>query len=145
MKRYALPLVLGLLPGLAAAAAMYRWVDQNGVVQYTQTPPPGLQADKVAPAPPPSANPGIDAVRELNQNAAKTREEKAKKEAEATQQKAGREDLCKRAQERVAFMETRSPTRVATKNADGSTRRLTVEEYDKDLGEARTVVSKNCS
>jgi hypothetical protein len=138
-------LALLLLPlPLAVAAEMYRWVDDKGQVHYTQTPPPGLQADKLRPAPPPGANPGMDAVRSRNEASAKAREEQQKKDAAAALEKAGREDLCRRAQERVAFMETRPAYRVAAKNEDGSTRRMTPQEYDKTLTDARKVVSENC-
>ena len=36
------PILTGMLlaAGVAAAAEMYRWVDQNGRVQYSDTPPP---------------------------------------------------------------------------------------------------------
>ncbi len=45
MKR-ALLLCLFLLPTvMASAAGVYRWVDENGTVHYTQTPPP--KADRV--------------------------------------------------------------------------------------------------
>jgi hypothetical protein len=136
-------LALCLLP-LAAAAQMYRWVDDKGQVHYTQTPPPDRDAESVKPAPPPSANPGMDAVRNLNQASDKARAEQAKKDAEAALKKAGREDLCQRARERVAFMESRPAYRVAAKNEDGSVRRMTPEEHDKTLADARKVAAENC-
>jgi hypothetical protein len=51
-------LALAVLTALAAGvvhAQMYKWVDENGRVQYTQTPPPGkkaevIQSQKKAPA-----------------------------------------------------------------------------------------------
>jgi hypothetical protein len=48
---YFLPLVL-LLSSPSFAA--YKWVDAEGNVQYTQTPPPGVNSSKVTPPPPPS-------------------------------------------------------------------------------------------
>ncbi|MEN9848024.1 MAG: hypothetical protein RL368_764 [Pseudomonadota bacterium] len=48
---YLLPLTLLLSSPTFAA---YKWVDAEGNVQYTQTPPPGMNSSKVTPPPPPS-------------------------------------------------------------------------------------------
>ncbi|MDD2815902.1 MAG: DUF4124 domain-containing protein [Thiotrichaceae bacterium] len=54
---YLLPLVF-LLSNSAFAA--YKWVDAEGNVQYTQTPPPGMNSSKVTP-PPASSIPAPEA------------------------------------------------------------------------------------
>lgn len=41
------------LAGGNAWAAMYKWVDDQGNVQYSQTPPPDRQAQTLKPPPPP--------------------------------------------------------------------------------------------
>ena len=52
MRRLALA-VLGVVAVCGAQAQMYKWVDENGRVQYTQTPPPpGRQAQEVKVRPP---------------------------------------------------------------------------------------------
>jgi hypothetical protein len=48
---YLLPLALLLS---APTFAAYKWVDAEGNVQYTQTPPPGMNSSKVTPPPAPS-------------------------------------------------------------------------------------------
>jgi hypothetical protein len=49
MRRLAV-VVLGVLAACGAHAQMYRWVDENGRVQYTQTPPPpGRQGQEIKP------------------------------------------------------------------------------------------------
>jgi len=57
-----LTLLAGLL--LVAAtplyAAIYKWVDDNGVTHYTQQPPPGGDAIQINPAVPPSSDQGTD-------------------------------------------------------------------------------------
>jgi hypothetical protein len=40
------------LTGTSAWAAMYKWVDAQGNVQYTQTPPPNQNAQVIKPPPP---------------------------------------------------------------------------------------------
>jgi hypothetical protein len=48
-------LMLALGTGLAAADQVYKWVDDQGHVHFSQTPPPGtkVQAQSVTVAPPP--------------------------------------------------------------------------------------------
>jgi hypothetical protein len=58
--RLAFMLMAGLCAAGAAHAQMYKWVDENGRTQYTQTPPPpgrSAQEVKTPPAPPRSAQP----------------------------------------------------------------------------------------
>ncbi|MBI5041562.1 MAG: DUF4124 domain-containing protein [Gammaproteobacteria bacterium] len=40
-----------------AQAAMYKWVDENGVTQYTQYPPPDRKTQVMVPPPPPAEDP----------------------------------------------------------------------------------------
>ena len=44
-------LAAALLAALPATAEMYKWVDDNGVVTYSNTPPPGKQSKKVEAVP----------------------------------------------------------------------------------------------
>jgi hypothetical protein len=49
MRRLAI-VVLGVVAACGAQAQMYKWIDENGRVQYTQTPPPpGTQAQQIKP------------------------------------------------------------------------------------------------
>jgi hypothetical protein len=45
-------LALLLLPGLAAAQAIYKWVDERGVTHFSESPPPDGKATKVEVKPP---------------------------------------------------------------------------------------------
>lgn len=57
-------LTLGLTAGGTAGAAMYKWTDAQGNVQYSQEPPPDNQYQEVAPPPPPPS--GTNADEQLN-------------------------------------------------------------------------------
>jgi hypothetical protein len=46
---------LGLLAAAAVQAQLYKWVDENGRTQYTQTPPPGKKAEQILQKKPPAA------------------------------------------------------------------------------------------
>ena len=54
---YLLPLIFLFS---SSAFAAYKWVDAEGNVQYTQTPPPGMNSSKVT-TPPPSSIPAPEA------------------------------------------------------------------------------------
>ena len=59
--RPALLIILLLTAPLSLAGGIYKWIDENGQVQYTQTPPPNIPAERMKGAPPPADDP--EAVR----------------------------------------------------------------------------------
>jgi hypothetical protein len=79
--------VMGLVLAAIAAtagAAVYKYVDANGHVVYSDQPPPGSVKSEIVKPPPPPANP--DAARELEdkQLAIKQQNKKREEEANAT-------------------------------------------------------------
>ncbi len=109
MKRLALTIGLVLMFGLPAFAQTYKWIDQNGKVQYSDTPPPSnIKSDRLripahAPdAPPPSAAKGAakdaakggpkttaeqeQAFRKRQLDSSKAEQEQEQKQAEATRE-----------------------------------------------------------
>ena len=46
--------IVAAFVALSAAAGIYKWVDEKGVTQYGETPPPGTQAREIAIQPPPA-------------------------------------------------------------------------------------------
>ncbi len=125
MKRLSLAIVLTLWLALPASAQMYKWVDENGKVQYSDKPPPGnLKTEKLRkPATAPSVpapgaakgGPAKDAAkaapktlaeqeqafRRRQQDAAKAQQEDALKQAQAHD----REENCKRAKAALAALQ----------------------------------------
>ncbi|MDZ7828747.1 MAG: DUF4124 domain-containing protein [Halofilum sp. (in: g-proteobacteria)] len=53
----ALPLLLPAVTGIASAADVYRWVDDEGVVHFTQNPPNDRDSVKLDAANPPADDP----------------------------------------------------------------------------------------
>jgi hypothetical protein len=77
-----------LFAALPAAAALYKWTDENGRTVYGDTPPPGVKAERInAATPPPDAN----AVRDM-----------AQKDAEIKKRQQEREDASAKAQKAEA-------------------------------------------
>lgn len=75
-----------LFAALPAAAALYKWTDENGRIVYGDTPPPGVKAERIYTAtPPPDAN----AVRDMAQKDAEIKKRLQEREnASAKAQKA---------------------------------------------------------
>src|SRR5258705_10804910 len=79
---------------LPAAAALYKWTDENGRVVYGDTPPAGVKADKVTAAVPP-ADP--NAIRDMASKDAQIKgREQARADDEAKAGKAQADDKAKR-------------------------------------------------
>ncbi|HEY5293739.1 MAG TPA: DUF4124 domain-containing protein [Burkholderiales bacterium] len=73
MKRFSVTIALALCVALPASAQMYKWVDADGKVQYSDKPPPSnIKAEKLhAPPPGPGAPAPSKAKGETTKGAAK--------------------------------------------------------------------------
>lgn len=84
-------IVLLLIP-FAAAAEMYRWVDAQGHVHYSQVRPAQAAAEKLAPAPPPAAEGGQSNLsryaEQLDQTRASLESRRAKQDEQAQRKQA---------------------------------------------------------
>jgi hypothetical protein len=125
MKRFSVALGLALCVALQASAQMYKWVDSDGKVQYSDKPPPsnikteklrdparaasapaasegkgGTQKD-AAKAAPKTAAEQDQAFRKRQLDAAKAQQEEAKKQAGARD----RAENCKRANAALANLQ----------------------------------------
>lgn len=130
-----------------AAAAVYKWVDEQGVTHYSQTPPSTGQAQILPPPPPPAEDPDAanrrlgelqERLKKLEEARAKAREETRKK----AEEEAARKENCRRARERLAALE---PTpRVLMRKPDGRVVRLSDEARLKELDKAREAIKKYC-
>ena len=148
MTRIALAAACALITVQAAAApAFYKWVDENGVVTYSQTPPPRQPADRIKGAPPPAEDPAearekleqqieqLDAVRESRIAA---EEEREAKRAEQQQMSAA----CEQARQRL--QQFPGSPRALIKDPDGTMRRVNDEEWAKLRQEAQNRVDELC-
>ena len=138
-------LLLGILPA-TAPAAVYKWVDENGQVQYTQTPPPGdIEATELKPPPEPADQAGtierVEAREKGLEERRESREQSAKEaadDAEYEKQKAQRCEAAKRRLEQLQYPRTNLV------DPDGTERRATEEERLEKLREAEGQVKDFC-
>ncbi|MEK7322698.1 MAG: DUF4124 domain-containing protein [Pseudomonadota bacterium] len=141
----------GLLLALGAPAAysaMYKWIDANGKVQYSQTPPPEGQFKELKPGPPPVQP--AEAQKQLQdllqkQDEVRTQRDTDKKEKEdkATEQ-ARLAVTCARAKRELALLENNPGRRIGITGDDGQMSRMTEQEREVRLAEARKIASETC-
>lgn len=136
-----------LLGPTATLAATYRWTDDQGQTVYSQIPPDdGRPYRKVgAPPPPPDPEGARRDLENLRQGLADRREDKQRSQEEqqqAAEQRTETEKNCETARQNVSTLE--SGGRRLIRMPDGSVKRLTPEEREAKLEEARRYLQNNC-
>jgi hypothetical protein len=85
-----------------AQAVLYKWVDEKGVTQYTETPPPeGKAAKKLEIAPSPPAPPANDDWRKREQESKERHLKEDQQKSQDTQKAAVRRERCLKAQREI--------------------------------------------
>ena len=141
---------LGVMFASLAAAQQYKWVDQNGKVQYGDVPPPGVKAQRLKPppggsAPAPAAKKAEKALspeaayRKRQEDAQKEREKDAQSEQEAS----AKRENCVRAQESLRTLE--SGQRIARTDSKGERYYLEDAQIAQETARARQIVKESCS
>lgn len=130
-----------------AQAAMYKWVDENGVTQYTQYPPPNRKVEVMVPPPPPAEDP--DEAQKKLEHLLQSQDEqrKAATTAEEEQTKAAdqaklRERNCQAARTNLMSLTTGGRKRVM--GADGVATYLTEEDRQARIAEAQKQIKEFC-
>jgi len=139
-------LLLLLVSGLVQAAGIKKWIDQDGVVHYGDTPPLQVQAEPVSVTRPPS-NPGKPLPRlNTDQIAEKGAAQGSAGATPAPKRKFNpKKDaklICERARKDLEVI-TRS-TRIRLKQADGNERYMTREEIEQRREKSRKLIEKYC-
>ncbi|MDM4771144.1 DUF4124 domain-containing protein [Solimonas sp. SE-A11] len=138
MRRTALALCLLLAPALAGAQA-YRWVDAQGQVHYSQTPPAQGQYGQVAPPPPsPGASPHLEAMEAVGQSPT----DKAREQRQAASAERQRQQRCEQARRQSAHMQGTGVYYSADQKGDRSY--LSPQQIDQRRAEARAAVQEHC-
>ncbi len=150
MRRYFTIIAL-LLICFDAHAGLNKWVDADGKVHYSDSPPPNVETEHVRSFigkeqtdTPVKYSPKSIAERDAEYKKAKQEKEKAMQEK--TQQDAGAEAKkrnCAAAQENLRTLE--SGSRVVTYDANGERVYLDDTARAQKLEEARTAISKSCN
>jgi hypothetical protein len=130
-----------------ATARLYKWVDENGVTQYTQTPPPKGDFSSVKPPPKPAVDPQ-QAQSEMEKRLEafqQRRDDSAKSKAEADKQAAERAEKtkkCEKARKNLTFLQTHA--RVRTTDKEGNATLLPEEKRQEKIKQANDAIKKYC-
>lgn len=131
--------------GQDAAAEIYKWVDADGNVQYTQhPPPPGIEGESIKPPPKISSDKAVKQLESQLQREQKQQERRNKaadKRREAEQERAEYARACEQARQRLN--QAQRP-RVRTANPDGSRTRLSEEDRQKIINQANKDIEEYC-
>ena len=132
---------------LPAAAATYKWLDENGRVVYGDTPPPGVKAERIDLAVPP---PNPNAVRDLaNKDAELKKRAQDRTEADTSAAKAAADDRavaerCVQARGRMATL--RNESRLYRYNEKGEQVTMDAAERERAIAETdRYMRDLNCA
>ena len=138
-----------LLCANAATAAMYKWVDEQGRVQYSQTPPPAGGFKELKPGPPPSQSPE-EAEQELKarlqrlDESQKQRDEAKKQKQEEAAQQAKRDVLCEQARKRLEMLQNHPGPRIGIVIND-QVERMSEDERQIALAGTQKVIDERCA
>lgn len=142
MKRLALAvIVLALAP--LASAQLYKWVDKDGKVHYSDQPPPA-QASKqinVAPGPATPAPSALEKDKALDKNRSEARDA-AKKAEDAERIAKQKQEECDRARSFLKGLENGG--RFVTFDAKGERVFMEQEQIDAETAKARKNVEEAC-
>jgi hypothetical protein len=152
---FACILLLGvslMLAGTASTAGstdkIYKWVDQNGSIQYSQLPPPtGSEVLEVRKVPPPADEAAAERARIQQETEAfdermEERKEAAAKAEQRAENRKIRQENCTTARRNLAELQQGGIKRYRL--PDGTVLRLTEEDRQKRIAETEAEIAENC-
>lgn len=128
-------------------AAMYKWVDEQGVTHYSQHPPKDNAAQRMTPPPPPAEDPAAaqqrlqEQVDAFDQRRGAAQEEAAAAEKAAAEQER-RQQRCEAARRNLQSLQLGGGRRIRT--PDGEYVRPTDAYREEQMAQARKIIQENC-
>jgi hypothetical protein len=144
MKNPALFCLVALLP-LAALADTYRWVDARGQVHYSQTRPTSGDYTTVGPVTPPSAAPNQDELGKAMERGIKDDAKGKERDVQEAQNKSAKDNRCKTAQERLAYLQAKTAHRLMTTDPQGNPVRMSDETFQQEVDAAQQKIKQDCA
>jgi len=139
-------LVLVILPFTDGHARMYKWVDDDGNVQYTQHPPPDREAKELktrkAPISDEDADLELERLTDKADTARKDREFGEGFAAETKDREARLKKNCETSRENLRVLQQNA--RVQKTDKDGKTSFLTPEQHKAKVEQTKAQVEDNC-
>lgn len=138
------PLLL-LLAATPAGAAMFKWTDASGNVQYGQFPPAGSNAERLKGAPAPASAPAGKSLQQRVEEMEKRQDSEKQSKAEAAQKQqeaANRKTNCENARQNIERLNYGGNRLVHM--PDGSYQRLDEKQKQAQLEKNREAVKEFC-
>jgi len=137
------------LPALTLGG-MYRWVDDQGNVVYSQSPPPdGRRVREIAPPPAPAEPPEaagkrLERTLESLEQSSRKREKRKEELAKRKKTEEERRRRCQAARRNLETLTTRPPNTLF-QVGENEYRRFTPEERQRQIDELQKIIEKNCN
>ena len=144
MRKTVIAIALGLTCTHVMAEKLYKWVDENGVTQFSQQPPASNQYERMNVTPPPALGSTPPPTAETptatepdpgNENAAAQKAD--------SEQKAMRVAQCAKLREDLTTLENNP--RLGRTNADGEMERIGEDERQSMITTAREELASYCN
>jgi hypothetical protein len=138
-----LVLLLCSLPLAVSAQQIYKWVDANGTVHFSQNPPKDGSYQNVTPQQPISGTTtgGAHGAKMYGSAPAAA----STPDNAALQSKTDNEERCAKARERISFLQEKTAHRLMVTGDDGQPARMTDEQFDQQLKDAQDAADKYCN
>lgn len=138
--------ILICLP-LHAAAVVYKWVDENGNISYSETPPPNVPTQRLKTSPPPSVDPdqAMQALRDRAKAFNERQENRLKSSEELTedkQKKQKKEQNCVQLKKNLDVLTAHS--RIQKQNEKGEYVSLDDEQRLNTIEETKKRIKEEC-
>ena len=134
------------LSSQSMAAGIYKWVDEQGNVQYTQTPPPDKPATRFETRPEPVDTEGalekLEQQKDKSDAFLKERAAQAEEQKKSEQEAAKLSEQCARARKNLEQLETTN--RLFSPNEEGDRVRMTEEERQAGMTKAKSQIEEFC-
>lgn len=129
---------------LTTSAAMYKWVDEDGNVHYSEKPPPGdIEVQTIKPPPKVDSEKANQALQEqLDQLKALEEGKEPKEQAVTEEELAVKKHNCELGKDKLQRLQDNP--RVYTEAEDGTRTRLGEEEREARIQEAQQMIKDNC-
>jgi len=140
--------VMLLTAGMDATAdQVYRWVDKDGHVHYSQTPPSSTSVNAqtvniTPPAPDPTTLQNEQNLAQQIQDQNKQAQAAQQKDQAAEQQKAAEKERCDALRQRLQLLEQSG--RVATVDAQGNKTYISDDDKAKQIQDLESTIGKDC-
>lgn len=134
--RLASIVIAAMLIGAPAYAATYKWVDKNGKVHYSQTPPADGQFETIRDPHPVKEAPAAPTDKQKNSETAPAAQ------APAADQES-RQEACSKAKDRLAALENNA-RRLVVKQSDGTMHQLSEEERQSYIKDTTAQIAAVC-